>query len=70
MGFIFVGIYIENVMVICFGYDQIEDESSPVLAPKANNGSSKRNNALKEEPVDNSPSKAAVTAGATRGTPT
>lgn len=50
--------------------DDIEDESSPVLAPKANNGSSKRNNALKEEPVDNSPSKAAATAGAARGTPT
>ncbi|XP_076881566.1 transcription initiation factor IIF subunit alpha-like [Bidens hawaiensis] len=48
--------------------DDIEDESSPVLAPKANNNSSNAKRPLKEEPVDNSPSKPAAAASA-RGTP-
>ncbi|GKE70135.1 transcription initiation factor IIF subunit alpha, partial [Tanacetum coccineum] len=41
----------------------------PVLTPKVNYGS-KRNNVLKEEPIDNSSSKEAATLGAARGTPT
>nr|KAJ0197417.1 hypothetical protein LSAT_V11C700347850 [Lactuca sativa] len=47
---------------------RIEDESSPVLAPKSNNAPSKRMNLPKEEPVDNSPSKT-VSTGSARGTP-
>ncbi|KAI7746516.1 hypothetical protein M8C21_026254 [Ambrosia artemisiifolia] len=52
---------------------QMEDESSPVLAPKANNngGPSKRNNnPPKEEPLDSSPSKPAAGTTSARGTPT